>query len=248
MDAPCPLCDGTGFEIRTRPDGLTAAVECECGRKGRRESVLRAAHIPRRYDHCSLEAFEIHDASHEAALRIAREWVERWPDRTEQGVLFLGEPGTGKTHLAVGIARDLVRIKGARVLFYVQRQLLKDLQATFDAGAGRSEGDVLGPVFDAEVLVLDDIGAGRTTPWARDVMHDLIAHRYNEKLPLIMTSNRETGEEAEHPSPDRSLVEGLTLKDRLGDALMSRLYEMCLIVTVGGKDFRRGVLHARHHF
>ena len=136
MDAPCPLCDGTGFEIRTRPDGLTAAAECECGRKGRGESLLRAARIPRRYDHCSLDAFEIHDASHEAALRIAREWVERWPDRTEQGLLFLGEPGTGKTHLAVGIARDLVRVKGAKVLFYEQRQLLKDLQATFDAGAG----------------------------------------------------------------------------------------------------------------
>ena len=248
MEAPCPLCHGTGFEIRTRPGGLTAAVQCACGREGRGEALLRAARIPRRYDHCSLDAFEVHDASHEAALRLSRDWVERWPDRTEHGLLFLGEPGTGKTHLAVGIARDLVRIKGARALFYEQRQLLKDLQATFDAGAGRSEVEVLGPVFEAEVLVLDDLGAGRTTPWARDVMHDLIAHRYNEKLPLIMTSNRPTGEDAEPRSADPAPVEGLTLKDRLGDALMSRLYEMCLVVPVGGKDFRRGVLHARHRF
>jgi DNA replication protein DnaC len=239
MGDSCPICAGTGFEIRSRDDGRTFALECECSRKGRGDALLRAARIPRRYDHCSLDAFEVHDPSHETALRVAREWVERWPDRTEQGLLFLGEPGTGKTHLAVGIARELVREKGTKVLFYEQRQLLKDLQATFDGSAGRSEGDVLGPVFDAEVLVLDDLGAGRTTPWARDVMHDLIAHRYNEKLPLIMTSNRETGEGTEDGPADPTPTEGLTLKDRLGEALMSRLFEMCLIVTVSGKDFRR---------
>lgn len=248
MGVTCPICAGTGFEIRSRDDGRTFALECECTRKGRGDALLRAARIPKRYDHCSLDAFEVHDESHETALGVAREWVERWPDRTEQGLLFLGEPGTGKTHLAVGIARDLVRVKGAKVLFYEQRQLLKDLQATFDGGAGRNEVDVLGPVFDAEVLVLDDLGAGRTTPWARDVMHDLIAHRYNEKLPLIMTSNRDTGEEREARPSDPASAEGLTLKDRLGEALMSRLYEMCLIVKVAGKDFRRGVLHARHRF
>jgi DNA replication protein DnaC len=249
MDATCPLCHGTGFEIRTGPGGLTAAAECACGRQGRGEALLRSAGIPKRYDHCSLETFEIHDASHEAALRIAREWVERWPDRAEHGLLFLGDPGTGKTHLAVGIARDLVRKKGARVLFCEQRQLLKELQGTFDSGAGRSEGDVLGPVLEAEVVVLDDLGAGRTTPWARDVMHDILSHRYNEKLPLIMTSNRPTGEEREQrAAADAQLADGLTLRDRLGEALMSRMYEMCLVVPVGGKDFRRGVLHARHSF
>jgi DNA replication protein DnaC len=248
MGVSCPICSGTGFEIRSREDGLSVAVECECARRGRGDTLLRAARIPRRYDHCSLDAFEIHDGSHETALRLAREWVERWPDRTDQGLLFLGEPGTGKTHLAVGIARELIRTKGAKVLFYEQRQLLKDLQATFDGSAARSEADVLGPVSDAEVLVLDDLGAGRTTPWARDVMHDLIAHRYNEKLPLIMTSNRETGEERNGRGADPALSEGLTLQDRLGEALMSRLYEMCLIVNLGGKDFRRGVLHARHRF
>ncbi len=247
MDTPCPACSGTGFRIVEQGGGTTAAVPCECGVAGRSARLLRAAGIPRRYEHCSLADFEIHDPSHQAALQVAREWVERWPDRVEHGLLFLGEPGTGKTHLAVGIARALIEEKGARVVFREQRQLLKELQATFDSGSARSEWDVLAPVLEAEVLVLDDLGAGRTTPWARDVMHDLIAHRYNERLPILMTSNRPTGEERDPRAPADPL-EGMTLRDRLGEAMMSRLYEMCLIVHVRGKDFRRGVLHARHRF
>jgi DNA replication protein DnaC len=245
MSAACPVCQGTGFEIRADEAGVAVSNRCACSVRDAAAGRLRAAGIPRRYEHCALDTFELWQPGLDAALTWAREWFERWPDRAEVGLLLVGPPGTGKTHLAVGLLRELAMRKGARVIFVEQRELLKDLQATFDGAGGRTEADVLAPIQDAEVLLLDDLGAGRTTAWAQDVMHDVLAHRYNRKLPTIMTTNRATGDE-----DDGGLTgsDTPTLRDRLGDALMSRIYEMCRVVPVSCEDFRRRVLHARHRF
>jgi len=165
----------------------------------------------------------------------------------EDRIVATGDTADGTITLRA--ATTIIKEKGAQVLFWEQRELLKALQGTFDSGSSQRESEVLEPVLNAKVLILDDLGAGRTTAWARDVMHDIIAHRYNEQKVMLITSNLQMGDEpaprGSHRRADR-LDAPLTLRDRLGDALMSRLHEMCQLVRVegkGGADYRQLVNH-----
>lgn len=243
--APCPICSGTGWRmVPVERNGRTVeqATRCECIRQQQSGRLLEAARIPRRYRHCELSNFE-HEgpfrslaSSHMASLRF----VEEFPLESA-GLLMTGPIGCGKTHLAVGIAKELIVQKNTACLFYDYRELLKEIQNSYNSSVQVTEMEVLRPVFTADVLVLDELGAAKPTEWVWDMVSHILNTRYNDKRTTIITTNYQdlppAGVELSDSRASRASREE-TLGDRIGERMRSRLHEMCRVVRVEGEDFR----------
>jgi DNA replication protein DnaC len=230
----CPQCGGTGWE-RIGEAGMR---HCRCLATGRSDRLLAEARIPRRYEHCSLDSYRPNDPSQVRAKADARRFLERYPT-IDVGLLFLGPCGVGKTHLAVSILKRVIADNGDSGLFYDFRDLLREIQSSWDTVSRTSQWEVLRPVLQADVLVLDELGANKPTDWVQDTMTHIINCRYNDKKLTLFTSN--------YPEcPSRPGEE--TLTDRIGARLRSRLYEMCKIIEIHGHDFRREIKQADYRF
>jgi DNA replication protein DnaC len=218
------------------------AARCECILRQMGERLLDAARIPRRYLHCELSEF-FHDREFRSlapAHMAAERFVAEFPLESA-GLLLTGPIGCGKTHLAVGIVKELIAQKSIGCLFYDYRELLKQIQNSYNASVQVTEMEVLRPVFDAEVLVLDELGAAKPTEWVWDTVSHILNTRYNDKRTTIITTNYQdlppAGAEPADTRAARAAREE-TLGDRIGERMRSRLHEMCRVVRVEGEDFR----------
>ncbi len=226
----CQICNGTGWKAITA-DGVERVVRCDCWRESTTGRLIAEARIPRRYHHCSLSDFATYDnETLEEALVRARRFAEEFPV-VPRGLFFLGDPGVGKTHLAAAILRQVVLTRGARGLFYDTRDLLKVIRGTYNAVVKTTELDVLRPVMDADILVLDDLGAEKTSEWVEETLNLIVNTRYNERRVTIFTSN--------YPDvPPESSPDVISLHDRIGFRMRSRLHEMCDFLELEGADYR----------
>ncbi|MEZ5429044.1 MAG: ATP-binding protein [Pyrinomonadaceae bacterium] len=220
----CPICYGAGLEVVPGK----GARPCQCRRQKKHSDLIERARIPKRYTDCHFHSYRVLNVSQEKAFRYASKLAMDYP-AVERGLLFAGTVGVGKTHLAVSILKGLTE-RGFSCLFYEFGALLKSIQDSYNSVSQTSELKVLAPVFDAEILVLDEIGASKPTDWVRDTMAHIINTRYNDRKLTIFTTN--------YPD-ERRTERDETLEDRIGVRLRSRLYEMCKTVIINGDDFRR---------
>jgi DNA replication protein DnaC len=234
----CPLCEGTGWKS-VSIGSERRVTRCDCRRQARTQTLLTASRIPKRYEHCELSNFEF-DGPHRAlasARLAACKFVEEYPvDST--GLLLIGSIGVGKTHLAVGIIKELVLSKGVACLFYDYRELLKQIQNSYNDSVKATELEVLRPVFETEVLVLDELGAVKPTEWVWDTVSLILNTRYNDNRTTIITTNFDDRPAAAVAGP-RGAAREETLGDRIGERMRSRLHEMCRIIKMEGADFRQ---------
>jgi DNA replication protein DnaC len=247
-ETSCPVCGGTGW--KDIPVGANKRVaRCECFLRSHTDWLLRAAGIPVIHKESTFSNYNADGAQELAKAKIvAQRWAEQYSLlRRSRGLLLVGPSGVGKTHLSVAIIKELVG-KGVRCLFCDYRELLKRIQNSYNPSADTTELEILRPVFEADVLVLDDLGAVKPTGWVWDAVSIVLNTRYNDQRTTLITSNFEDGPaKASITSDDRIIArrEALTaarketLGDRIGERMRSRLFEMCRLVQIDGKDYRQ---------
>jgi DNA replication protein DnaC len=192
--------------------------------------------VPARYLDADLAAYEPRDLTGVDALARLSEFAWSFlPQR--RGLIIYGGYGTGKTYLAVSVLKVLTLLRGYHVRFVEFSHLLSTLQAEFgrsDRGRGAdpfsAKGGVMSQLISAECLIIDELGEGRQSEWARSVLEELITKRYNASGTTVLTTNYD---------PRRNHIgEPEHLEERVGARLYSRLQQMCDPVPLFGGDYR----------
>ena len=256
----CPYCEGTGWRP-VEQDGVRRVAPCHCQDAERAEHLLELARLPPRYEHCAFENFHIRkdpetglaSPSLRAAKITAEGFVREYP--VDFGLLFVGPTGVGKTHLAVAVLRELIVQKGVGCLFYDFRDLLKEIQDSYNPVSQSSELRILAPVIDAEVLLLDEMASANPSEWVKETLGHIINSRYNRKKVTLITTTLPFGEmparragaggreEIRMPSGE-SVPDTERTLNQFGVTLRSRLYEMCRLVEISSGDFRKDIKQA----
>ncbi len=234
--ATCAKCQGSGWVIVER-EGLSGAERCECESEGRSDRVLEQANIPLNYTKASIDNFVIPRDNPVAGTPLAevvmkvRRYVREFPPPDKPGLLFIGNPGTGKTHLAVAALRELIS-RGFEGVFFDYQNLLDRIRSSFDPASMTSNRDAYRKALDTDILLLDDLGAHRVTDFVEDMVTSLITQRCNERKALIATTNLRDPEVGDRRGTalEGDINSRYFLEERIGMRARSRLFEMCRIV------------------
>ena len=220
----CPICKGAGYLRTNVPYGhphFGKPIACECKeaeRKEKRRQQLRDISNLGAFANATFKDF---DPNISMSVKHAFQTAQKYAEDPYGWLLLIGRNGCGKTHLAAAIANCHLA-HGSLVLFTVVTELLDHLRATFGPNATEVYDQLFARMREAELLVLDDLGAQQSSPWANEKLFQLLNYRYNSRFPTIITTNN------------------LGLQG-IEERVRSRLMDTSLVITItfdGAQDYR----------
>jgi DNA replication protein DnaC len=240
----CRLCNNTRYLFERDREGRDLARMCDCEVRRVRVRLYNEAGIPAKYCDARLHP-EFQDADNQGAFEYLCNLARKY-EKGAKGLVLMGAPGTGKTFLVCAFLRELILDRGVPAMFRDFFHLLADLRSGYSQD--RPESELIGPLVDVEVLVIDELGKGRNTPWEQNILDVIISHRYNNDKTTIFTTNyTESAATTLHErlrgkdSPGEFEVVKDTLRERVGSRIHSRLREMCDFELLRGEDRRQPV-------
>ena len=157
--------------------------------------------------------------------KTAKRYAEDFTPQTNTGLILFGKAGSGKTHLAVAIVRQVIERKQIAVKVARTVELLADIRKTFNDHDGyrvENESELIQKLAYVPLLVLDDLGAEKISDWVREIFYRIIDERWLEQRPIIVTSNLNLKE----------------LEERVGDRIVSRIAGVCVPLELQNQDYR----------
>ncbi|MFE1574296.1 ATP-binding protein [Comamonas odontotermitis] len=205
--AMCPTCRAESEEAEKREREAAAAA----ARRSSHIARLGRAGIPERFHDRTLENFEVENEGQRKALDFALDYTADIEKTLKSGrsAVFIGKPGTGKTHLAIGIGRKAMQVQKADVLFITVMRAIRSIKDTWAKDSEQSESQAIEALVAPDLLILDEVGVQYGSDFEKNMLFDVLNDRYEKRRPTIFLSNLNKQEVAAY----------------LGERVMDRLRE-----------------------